>query len=145
MSYFTLALLASIPKEICLLSATRQNNSRAAFLAKGRASYSYGNGRHICRLILAFYREIVLQIYEPGEFEYDILGSSFIQDGAPSHASKWTMRKLKQEGILIHEHVGNSLDMNAIEKAWMPMRIAITRDWNRPHTIKWSDRAWRAE
>lgn len=27
----------------------------------------------------------------------------------------------------------------------MPIRITITKDWNRPHTIEWSDRAWRAE
>jgi len=27
----------------------------------------------------------------------------------------------------------------------MPIRIAITKDWNRPHTIKWTDRAWKAE
>jgi hypothetical protein len=68
-----------------------------------------------------------------------------MQDGAPSHASKWTMRRLKQEGIPIYEHTGNSPDMNVIEKAWMPMRIAITKDWNRPYTIEWSDRAWRGE
>ena len=35
--------------------------------------------------------------------------------------------------------------MNAIEQAWMPMRKRITKDWNRPHTIEWTDRAWRAE
>jgi hypothetical protein len=32
---------------------------------------------------------------------------------------------LAQEGIEVLEHVGNSPDMNAIESAWMPMRIAI--------------------
>jgi hypothetical protein len=33
--------------------------------------------------------------------------------------------------------------MNAIEGAWMPMRIEITRKWSSPHTIEWTDRAWR--
>ena len=35
--------------------------------------------------------------------------------------------------------------MNAIEGAWMQLRIAITKEWNAPHTIEWTDRAWRAE
>ena len=35
--------------------------------------------------------------------------------------------------------------MNAIEKAWMPMRIDITKVWNRPHTLEWTERAWYAE
>ncbi len=39
-------------------------------------------------LLFPFYREITLQIYEPNESECDILGFSFMQDGAPSHASK---------------------------------------------------------
>jgi hypothetical protein len=43
------------------------------------------------------------------------------------------------------EHVGNSPDMNAIEGAWMPMRIRITEQWGAPHTLEWTDRAWRAE
>lgn len=95
--------------------------------------------------VIPFYKEIMLQRHNPDEFECDMLGYSFMQDGAPSHASKWTTRILKKEGIPIHKHVGNSPDMNAIEKAWMPMRIGITKDWNRPHTIEWSDRAWRTE
>jgi hypothetical protein len=41
----------------------------------------------------------------------------FQQDNAPSHASKWTLRQLEQEGIKVLEHVGNSPDMNAIEGA----------------------------
>jgi hypothetical protein len=42
--------------------------------------------------------------------------------------------------------VGNSLDMIAIEGAWMPIRISIALDWKiLPHTIEWTDRAWRAE
>ena len=84
-------------------------------------------------------------IHEPDEFEYDIQRYVFQQDNAPSHASKWTIRKLQQEGILVLEHIGNSPDMNAIEQAWMPMRKRITKDWNRPHIIEWTDRAWRAE
>jgi hypothetical protein len=35
--------------------------------------------------------------------------------------------------------------MNALEQAWMPIRIAITNTWNRPHTIEWTERAWRGE
>jgi hypothetical protein len=35
--------------------------------------------------------------------------------------------------------------MNAIEKAWMPIRIDITKIWNRPHTLEWTERAWYAE
>ena len=27
----------------------------------------------------------------------------------------------------------------------MPMRIAITRDWGAPHTLEWTDRAWRGQ
>ena len=27
----------------------------------------------------------------------------------------------------------------------MPLRIAITKEWNAPHIIKWTDRAWRAK
>jgi len=52
---------------------------------------------------------------------------------------------LKKEGVPLLEHVGNSLDMNAIESAWMLIQIAITKIWNRPYTIEWSDRAWKAE
>jgi len=48
---------------------------------------------------------------------------------------------LKKAKIPLLKHVGNSLDMTAIESAWMPIRISITKDWNRPHTIKWTDRA----
>ena len=25
----------------------------------------------------------------------------------------------------------------------MPMRIEITQKWGEPHTLKWTDRAWR--
>ena len=27
----------------------------------------------------------------------------------------------------------------------MPLRIVITKEWNAPHTIKWTNRAWRAK
>ena len=35
--------------------------------------------------------------------------------------------------------------MNAIERTWMPMRIAITKDWGAPSNIEWTDRAWRGQ
>lgn len=35
--------------------------------------------------------------------------------------------------------------MNAQEGTWMPMRIPITRDWGAPHTLEWTDRAWRGQ
>jgi transposase len=60
----------------------------------------------------------------------------FQQDNAPSHGSQYTLLLLEQAGFLLHEHPGNSPDMNAIEQAWMPMRIAITNVWNRPHTLE---------
>ena len=58
------------------------------------------------------------------------------QDGAPSHTSQYTTLLFESKGYLLHEHAGNSPDMNAIEHAWMPMRIAITNTWNRPHTLE---------
>jgi transposase len=69
----------------------------------------------------------------------------FQQDNAPSHNSEWMLQLLQKAGIQLHEHPGNSPDMNAIEKAWMPMRILITNVWNRPHTLEWTARAWYAE
>ena len=86
-----------------------------------------------------------MQIYEPDTFSTDIIPFSFQQDNAPSHASKWTRRRLEKEGIPIHKHIGNSPDMNAIESTWMPMRIAITKDWGAPSNIEWTDRAWRGQ
>jgi hypothetical protein len=85
----------------------------------------------------------MLQRHDPDTFECDQPHFIFQQDNAPSHASKWTLRRLKQEGIEVLDHVGNSPDMNAIEGTWMPMRITITKDWGSPHTIEWTDRAWR--
>ena len=35
--------------------------------------------------------------------------------------------------------------MNAVESTWMPIRIAITKDWGRPSTIEWTDKAWRGQ
>jgi hypothetical protein len=72
-------------------------------------------------------------------------GFIFQQDNAPSHKSHWTLEYLAQQGIELLEHPGNSPDMNASEKAWMPMRIDITKVWNRPHTLEWTERAWYAE
>ncbi len=67
---------------------------------------------------------------EPQAIRQNVRNSPFVfqQDNAPSHASRWTLRRLAQEGIEVLEHIGNSPDMNAIEGAWMPMRIAITQD-----------------
>lgn len=95
--------------------------------------------------LIPFWKEIMLQRHDPDTFECDMLPFVFQQDNAPSHASKWTQRRLKKEGIPLLEHIGNSLDMNAIEGAWMPMRIAITKDWGAPHTLEWTDRAWRGQ
>jgi DDE superfamily endonuclease len=68
----------------------------------------------------------------------------FQQDNAPAHNSHWCKEYLEQAGIELFEHPGNSPDMNAIEKTWMPMRIAITNVWNRPHTLEWTKRAWKS-
>jgi hypothetical protein len=27
----------------------------------------------------------------------------------------------------------------------MPLRITITQQWNAPHTLEWTERAWRTE
>jgi hypothetical protein len=35
--------------------------------------------------------------------------------------------------------------MNAIEGVWMPLRIAITKVWNAPHTLEWTEQAWRTK
>jgi hypothetical protein len=87
----------------------------------------------------------MLQYHDPDTLEPDILAFIFQQDSAPSHASKWTSRRLKKEGIPLLEHTGNSPDTNAIEGLWMPMRIAITKDWGAPSNIVWTDKAWRGQ
>jgi hypothetical protein len=96
-------------------------------------------------LLIPFYKEIKLQDHDPDTSECGRLPFVFQQDNAPSHASKWTIRALKKAGIPLLEHIGNSPDMNVIEGAWMPIRIAITQEWQAPHTLEWTDRAWRAE
>jgi Asp-tRNA(Asn)/Glu-tRNA(Gln) amidotransferase B subunit len=70
--------------------------------------------------------EANIQIHNPDEFECDIPQFVFQQDNAPSHASQWTIQELKKAGIPLLELVGNSLDMTAIESAWVPVRISIT-------------------
>jgi hypothetical protein len=52
---------------------------------------------------------------------------------------------LKKAGIELLKHIGNSPNMNAIEGTWMLIRIAVTKDWGNPHTIKWTERVWRGE
>jgi hypothetical protein len=96
-------------------------------------------------LLIPFWKELMVQRHDPDTFECDQIPYYFQQDNAPSHASKWTQRRLQKEGIPLLEHIGNSPEMNAIEGVWMPLRIEITKEWNAPHTIEWTDRAWRAE
>jgi hypothetical protein len=96
-------------------------------------------------LLIPFYEALKPQYHDPDTFECDQVPLVFQQDNAPSHASKWTLRALKKAGIPLHEHIGNSPEMNAIEGVWMPLRIAITQQWNAPHTLEWTERAWRAE
>lgn len=116
---------------------------------KGKSRGGVDNIRYTYEVIephlIPFWEEITVQRHEPDTFLCDQLPFVFQQDNAPSHASKWTLRALKKAGIELLEHVGNSPDMNAIEGAWMPMRIQITREWGAPHTLEWTDRAWRAE
>src|SRR5256714_3192031 len=66
-------------------------------------------------LLIPFYHEIIGKRPSSGP----ISQRSFIfqQDNALSHTSKWTLRRLAQEGIEVLEHVGNSPDMNAIKGA----------------------------
>jgi hypothetical protein len=96
-------------------------------------------------LLIPWYNDITLQQHNPDTLEPDIPPFVFQQDNAPSHVSKWTLRRLKKVGIPLLEHIGNSPDMNVIEGAWMPMRIKITQEWQSPHTLEWTDRAWRTE
>jgi hypothetical protein len=39
------------------------------------------------------------------------------------------------------QHAEKGLLKPTIESGWMPMRISITKDWNRPYTIEWTERA----
>jgi hypothetical protein len=59
--------------------------------------------------------------------------------------NRQALRRLAPEGIEVLEHVDNSPNMNAIEGASMPMRIAITQDWGAPYTLESTDRAWQGE
>jgi hypothetical protein len=59
----------------------------------------------------------------------------------PLHVSYWILELLAAEGIKVLEYLGNSPDMSAIEKEWMPLRIAITNVWNRPYILEWIARA----
>lgn len=81
----------------------------------------------------------------PHSSDEDMPGPIFQQDNAASHISKWSIKLFQEHEIELLEHPGNSPDMSAIEKAWMPMRIKITKVWNRPHTLEWTARAWYAE
>jgi hypothetical protein len=93
-------------------------------------------------LLLPFMEELSNQIHDPDDTELDHY--LFQQDNASLYASRWTKIVLEEAGIEILEHVGNSPDMNAIEQAWKPMCIDITKIWNRPHTLEWTARAWVA-
>jgi len=74
-------------------------------------------------LLLPFIEELNSQIHNPNNEELDYY--LFQQDNAPLHLSRWTQLVLKDIGIKILEHIGNSPNMNAIEQAWMPIRINI--------------------
>jgi hypothetical protein len=63
----------------------------------------------------------------------------------PQLTCKWTQRRLDKDGILYLEHIGNSPEINTREGVSMPLRIEIIREWNAPHTIEWTNRAWRAK
>jgi hypothetical protein len=78
--------------------------------------------------LIPFYKEIMFQQHDPDTFKH-VLPFLFQQDNAPSHAGK-VVNSATEEGTPLFEHIGNSPDMNAIEGAWMPMRIAITKDRN---------------
>jgi hypothetical protein len=114
---------------------------------KGKSRGGVDNIRYWAEVLepylIPFWEEIMVQRHDPDTLDPEPY--LFQQDNAPSHASKWTQRRLAKRGIPLLEHIGNSPDMNAIEGAWMPMRIKITEEWGAPHTLEWTDRAWRAE
>lgn len=70
----------------------------------------------------------MVQRHNPDTLEPDLPLYVFQQDNAPSHTSKWTIRRLRKARITLLEYISNSPDMNAIEGSWMPIRIAITKD-----------------
>jgi hypothetical protein len=105
---------------------------------KGGIDHMRYKGEVVKPLVLPFMAGLNKDLPRESQFKFQ-------QDNAPSHASKWTRLMLSNAGIQLHEHPGNSPDMNAIEQAWMPLRISITNVWNRPHTLEWTARAWYAE
>jgi hypothetical protein len=131
------------PKKRASWEAYWKNNQ----FKKGKLRGGVDNIRYTYEVIepylIPFFQEITLQEHDPDTFNCDRSPFIFQQDNAPSHASKWTLRRLAKAGITVLEHIGNSPDMNAIEGAWMPMRIEITQKWGEPHTLEWTDRAWR--
>jgi transposase len=77
--------------------------------------------------------------------DHDRIPFTFQHDNAPSHSSRWTKTVLEEFGVPMHEHPGNSPDMNAIEQAWLLLQIKITNDWYRLYTLEWTARAWVSE
>jgi len=77
-------------------------------------------------LLIPFWKELMVERHDPDTFECDQLPYVFQQDNAPSHASKWTQRRLQKEGIPLLKHISNSPKMNAIKGVWMLLRIEIT-------------------
>jgi transposase len=56
---------------------------------------------------------------------------TFMQDGAPCHASKLVIESLKKEKFTVLEWPGNSPDFNPIENCWSFMKKKLKED----HTI----------
>lgn len=111
---------------------------------KGGIDYIRYREEVVKPLVIPFIAEIDLQRpYDPNNL--DIPGFIFQQDNAPSHKSYQTLEMLYNAGIEILEHPSNSPNMNAIKKAQMPIRIAITNVWNRPYIVEQTKRAWYAK
>jgi hypothetical protein len=141
-----LALGRKPPGKPAVFENFRKRHPLTMSREQGRGGIDHVRYRHevIEPLVIPYMREVSLQRpHDPDNL--DIPGPIFQQDNAPSHKSHWTLELLANEGIELLEHPGDSPDMNAIEKEWMPLRIAITNVWNRPHTLEWTARAWHAE
>jgi len=99
---------------------------------KGASKKEVNNIRYTYKIIephlIPFYKEIMKQRHDPDTLEPDLPPFLFQQDNAPSHASKWTIRRLKQKSIPLLKHVDNSPDINTIEGAWISIRITITKN-----------------